>query len=77
MFNIFYYSGEKMISKSNNHYTVNDVFQFLNKVDDLGEIHLAKTPATVSNAFNMPLREAIELFHAWVDISAIDKKFVQ
>tara|TARA_Y100000114_G_C11476154_1_gene193148 strand:- start:113 stop:328 length:216 start_codon:yes stop_codon:yes gene_type:complete len=67
MFNIFHYSGEKMT-------TVNEIFKFLDKVDDLGEIHVTKTPSVINNVFQIGLREASIIFEAWVDIKKIETR---
>tara|TARA_B100000900_G_C20140704_1_gene537838 strand:- start:62 stop:250 length:189 start_codon:yes stop_codon:yes gene_type:complete len=55
--------------------TVNEIFKFLDKVDGLGEIHIAKTPNVIKNTFDIGLREAIIIFEAWVDIKKIETNY--
>ncbi len=54
--------------------TVNEIFKFLDKVDDLGEIHVTKTPSVINNVFQIGLREASIIFEAWVDIKKIETR---
>ena len=54
--------------------TANEIFKFLDKVDDLGEIHVIKTPNVLKNTFEIGLREAIIIFEAWVDIKKIETR---
>jgi len=55
--------------------TANEIFKFLDKIDDLGEIHIAKTPNVIKNTFDIGLREAIIIFEAWVDIKKIETNY--
>ena len=52
----------------------NEIFKFLDKIDDLGEIHVIKTPNVLKNIFEIGLREAIIIFEAWVDIKKIETR---
>jgi len=54
--------------------TVKEIFKFLDKVDDLGEIHVIKTPNVIKNTFEIGLREAIIIFEAWVDVKKIETR---
>ena len=54
--------------------TVNEIFKFLDKVDDLGEIHVTKTPSVINNVFEIGLRESNIIFEAWVDIKKIETR---
>ena len=54
--------------------TANEIFKFLDKIDDLGEIHVIKTPNVIKNTFEIGLREAIIIFQAWVDIKKIETR---
>ena len=54
--------------------TANQIFKFLDKIDDLGEIHVIKTPNVIKNTFEIGLREAIIIFEAWVDIKKIETR---
>ena len=54
--------------------TVNEIFKFLDKIDDLGEIHVIKTPNVLKNIFQIGLRESIIIFEAWVDIKKIETR---
>ena len=54
--------------------TVNEIFKFLDKIDDLGEIHVIKTPNVLKNIFEIGLKESIIIFEAWVDIKKIETR---
>ena len=54
--------------------TVNEIFKFLDKIDDLGEIHITKTPNVLKNIFEIGLKESIIIFEAWVDIKKIETR---
>ena len=54
--------------------TIKEVFEFCDKMDSIGDIHITKTPAVIKNFFGIGLFEATEIFNCWVDIKKIYEK---
>ena len=54
--------------------TIKEVFEFCDKIDSIGEIHIVKTPAVIKNFYGIGLFEATEIFNCWLDIKKIYEK---
>ena len=55
--------------------TIKEVFEFCDKMDSIGDIHITKTPAVIKNFYGIGLFEATEIFNCWVDIKKINEKY--
>ena len=54
--------------------TIKEVFEFCDKMDLIGDIHITRTPVVIKNFFGIGLFEATEIFNCWVDIKKINEK---